>query len=125
MRFAKWVFLLAGASGVLLIVPLYFLEKRLGEDYPPPINHPEYFYGFLNVALVWQMVYFVIGADPVRFRPLMLLGALGKASVFVTLFVLYAMQRVVGTSVAVSMFDLVWSLIFVIAFLRTPQEKSS
>lgn len=33
MRFAKWVFLLAGVSGILLVVPPYFLERQTGEDY--------------------------------------------------------------------------------------------
>jgi hypothetical protein len=45
MRFAKWVFLLAGVAGILLVVPPYFLEPQTGEDYPPAITHPEYYYG--------------------------------------------------------------------------------
>ena len=40
MRFAKWVFLLAGVSGILLVVPPYFLERQTGVDYPPPVTHP-------------------------------------------------------------------------------------
>jgi hypothetical protein len=39
MRFAKWVFLLAGASGVAMVLPAYFLEERFGRDFPPPVNH--------------------------------------------------------------------------------------
>jgi hypothetical protein len=46
MRFAKWVFLLAAITGVLMLIPPYFLEQRFGQDNPPPVNHPE-FYGFL------------------------------------------------------------------------------
>ena len=41
MRFAQWVFLLAGASGVLMILPLY-LETRFFADDPPAINRPEF-----------------------------------------------------------------------------------
>ena len=48
MRFAKWVFLLAGVSGVLMVAPLYFLEGRMGQDYPPPINHPHPDHGRRN-----------------------------------------------------------------------------
>ena len=38
MRFAKGVFLLAGVSGVLMMVPPFFMESKTGEDYPPPIH---------------------------------------------------------------------------------------
>ncbi|SRR5260370_318086 len=72
MRFAKWVFLLAGASGVLMIVPPYFLEAKTGQDYPPPINHPAYYYGFFGVTLAWQFLFLVIATDPVRYRRAML-----------------------------------------------------
>jgi hypothetical protein len=61
VRLAKWVFLLAGVSGVLMVAPLYFLEGRMGEDYPPPINHPEYYYGFLGVTLAWQFMFLLGG----------------------------------------------------------------
>ena len=40
MRFARWVFLVAGASGVLMAVPPYFLERQAGEDHPPPDGKP-------------------------------------------------------------------------------------
>src|SRR5262245_705061 len=49
MRFAKWVFLLAGITGILVVIPLYFLEERFGRDQPPPVNHPEFYYGFVGV----------------------------------------------------------------------------
>jgi hypothetical protein len=29
------------------------MEAKLGIDFPPPLNHPEHFYGFLSVALAW------------------------------------------------------------------------
>ena len=41
MRFAKWVFLLSGFSGVIMITPLYF-EDRFFADYSPAINRPEF-----------------------------------------------------------------------------------
>jgi len=56
MRFAKWVFLLAGVSGLLVVAPPYFLEGKMGELDPPPVNHPEYYYGFLGVTLAWQFM---------------------------------------------------------------------
>ncbi len=52
VRFARWVFLLAGVGGVVEIVPLYFLEASLGRSQPPPITHPEFYYGFVGRKLV-------------------------------------------------------------------------
>ena len=68
MVFASRTFFIAGIYGLLALVPMYFLEGRIGRDYPPPINHPEHFYGFLGVAVAWQAAFLVIGRDPVRFR---------------------------------------------------------
>src|SRR5437588_12154345 len=95
MRFAKWVFLLAGVSGVLMILPLY-LEDRFFEDYPPAINRPEFYYGFAGVTLAWQFMFLVIGSDPVRYRPAMLPALLEKASFAAAVPVLYMAGRVAG-----------------------------
>ena len=70
MIFARRVFLIAGIYGLLVLLPLYFMEARIGRDQPPAITHPEYFYGFLGVAVSWQVAFLVISRDPVRFRPL-------------------------------------------------------
>ncbi|MBX2989816.1 MAG: hypothetical protein KF749_01465 [Bacteroidetes bacterium] len=40
-QFAGYVFLSAGIYGILLLTPVYFMEKQVGIDYPPPITHPE------------------------------------------------------------------------------------
>lgn len=47
MNYARWVFRVAGVYGLLVITPMYFMEEQIGVDSPPPINHPEYFYGFI------------------------------------------------------------------------------
>jgi hypothetical protein len=53
MRLAKWLFLLARVSGILLVVPANFLERQTSEAYPPSITHSEYYYGFFGVTLAW------------------------------------------------------------------------
>src|SRR5215468_7879631 len=93
MRFAKWVFLLAGVSGILMILPLY-LEDRFFQDYPPAINRPEFYYGFAGVTLAWQFMFLVIGSDPVRYRTAMLPAMLEKASFAVAIPILYSADRV-------------------------------
>ena len=123
MRFAKWVFLLAGGSGVLMIVPPYFLERQTGADYPPPITHPEYYYGFLGVTLAWQVMFLVIASDPVRYRPAMLPAMLEKAGFAVAIPLLYAAGRVSGLWVGFAAMDATWLVLFVAAYLRTPKES--
>jgi hypothetical protein len=71
MRFARWVYLLAGVSGLLLVAPLYW-EERFFQDYPPAINRPEFYYRFAGLCLAWQVMFLVIAADPVRYRRAML-----------------------------------------------------
>src|SRR4051812_16655790 len=122
MRFAKWVFLLAGVSGLLLTVPPYFLERRMGEDDPPPITHPEYYYGFIGVTLAWQVLFLVIASDPVRYRGAMLPALLEKASFAVAIPLLYAAGRVAGAWVGFASLDATWLVLFVVAYLRTPKE---
>jgi hypothetical protein len=94
MRFAKWVFLLAGISGVLMLVPPFFLEERFGQDHPPPINHPELYYGFFGVGLSWQFMFLVIGSDPIRFRRAMIPAMMEKASFAIAIPILYVLGRV-------------------------------
>ena len=122
MRFAKWVFLLSGLSGVLLLIPPYFLEQKAGEDYPPPITHPEYYFGFLGVTLALQFMFLVIASDPVRYRKAMLPAMLEKASFVVAITILYAAGRVAGVWIGFASMDATWLVLFVIAYLRTPKE---
>src|SRR3954465_7006859 len=117
MRFAKWVFRLAGAWGILLTVPPYFLERQTGEDYPPPINHPEYYYGFFGVTLAWQFLFLVIASDPVRYRRAMLPAMLEKAGIAIAIPILYAAGRVAGVWVGPAAMDATWLVLFLVAYL--------
>lgn len=47
MKFAKYVFIAAAAYGFLVTLPQFFMETRTGIDYPPPVTHPEFYYGSL------------------------------------------------------------------------------
>ena len=77
---ASRIFRGAGIYGLIVLFPTLFLEARVGIDAPPPITHPEYYYGFIGLAIAWQLVFLVIGSDPVRFRPLMLPAVVEKFS---------------------------------------------
>jgi hypothetical protein len=117
----KWLFWAAGIYGILIVAPLFFLEDRLGADYPPAITHPEYYYGFAGSVLGYQLMYLMIGVDPVRFRPLMLVGAACKLAFALAVWILYAQERVAGTMVGASSIDAVLAVAFIIAWAYTPR----
>ncbi|HLN30014.1 MAG TPA: hypothetical protein VK395_19890 [Gemmataceae bacterium] len=119
MRFARWLYLVAGVYGVLIVLPDYFLEEKLGRDYPPPINHPEFFYGFVGTALVWQIVYLMVGIDPRRYRPMMIPTALAKLSFGIACVVLYAQDRLSLSFLLIVTPDLIFGVLFIIAFFKT------
>jgi hypothetical protein len=119
MVFARRVFLVSGIYGLLVVGPLYVLEARIGEQQPPPITHPEYFYGFVGVTLVFQLLFLVISRDPVRYRPIMLIGVLEKASYFIAIPILYAAGRVPFIVLVGSLFDFMWGCLFAISYAKT------
>jgi len=49
MKLAKVVFWIAGIWGLLVITPLYFMFDLIGRKDPPPITHPGFFYGFVEL----------------------------------------------------------------------------
>ena len=121
--FARRVFHVAGIYGVLVLLPQYFLEDKLGEDYPPPITHPEHFYGFIGIALAWQFVFLLIARDVVRYRLLMLPAILEKLAFGVPTLVLYAQQRVAAPVAAAASVDLVLAILFTLAFRATAKRE--
>jgi hypothetical protein len=123
MRFAKTVFTIAGIWGFLVLTPLYFLEDKIGLTNPPAITHPEYFYGFISVALAWQVAFLMIAHDPVRYRTLMIACMLEKFSFPIACTLLYMHRRIVSQVLASSMVDLLLGVLFVIAYVRIANPK--
>lgn len=119
VTFARRVFLFAGTIGLLTLLPQYFLENRIGVDYPPAITHPEHFYGFVGVGAVWQVLFLVIARDPVRLSPVMPIAVLEKLSFGVPVIVLYSQGRVPAILLGFGLFDLFLGLLFVISYRRT------
>lgn len=125
MKFAKVSFLIAGIYGLLALLPQYFLEDYNGRHYPPPITHPEYYYGFLGVAVAWQALFLVLAKDPVRFRPVMIPAVLEKLSFGLAAIVLYAQQRVLPVVLGLGLLDLVLAALFVASYLKTAAGRET
>lgn len=113
MKFARIVFWIAGAFGILAIIPLYLM----GGD--------TLYYGLLATLVAWQTAFFVIGMDPRRFRPLMIPAVLEKGLWILTLTVLFGKGRATATDLAgnAATHGLL-GVLFVIAFFRTPRSQS-
>jgi hypothetical protein len=125
MNFAKRVYRVAGIAGVFLVVPAYFLERLTATINPPAVEHPEFYYGFVGVVLVWQFVYLLIASDPVRFRPVMLLATLAKASFVGTLLTLFTVKRIQPLWLGFAAFDGTFVVLFLLAYARTPSDRAA
>ena len=121
MNFARRVFFWAAIYGFLVLFPQYFLLERNGRDFPPAITHPEYYYGFVGLALVWQAVFLLISRDPVRYRPLMPLAVLEKAVFGIPAVVLYLQHDLPLAMLGAGLIDLALGTLFLAAYLRTAQ----
>ena len=124
-RFARRWFTFAGIYGLIVLVPQLFAESRIGHDYPPAITHSEYFYGFLGVAIAWQLCFLVMAKDPVRYRPLMVPAMVEKLAFSVPAFVLYAQQRLSLVTTCFGAFDIVLGAGFLVAYRGTRSEATS
>lgn len=125
MIFARRVFLVAGIFGLLAVLPVYFMEGQISRDQPPAITHPEFFYGFVGLAVPWQVAFLIISRDPSRFRPLMVPSVLEKVIFGISLIALYAAGRILGQVLAVGLIDLTFGILFVVAYLRTAKNTGA
>lgn len=119
MKFAKIVFWCAGIAGIIVVTPMYLMLNVVDLHMPPPINHPVFFYGLLGVVLVWHVAFCLIGADPARFRPMMVPAMLEKFVFVATVLVLYLQQRTNSDMLLVAGADFLLGLLFAAAFLKT------
>lgn len=125
MRFAKAVFTGAGVWGLLILTPLYFTFDLVGRQYPPPITHPDLYYGFIGLGIAWQVGFLVIGRDPVRFRPMMMAAVLEKFVFVVSQAALYMQGRVRLGQLAVAGPDLILGTLFIVSFFKLADRRRS
>jgi hypothetical protein len=124
MKFAKVTFWIATIWGILILTPLYFMFDLIGRQDPPPITHPAFYYGFVGAGLAWQFTFLVIARDPVRFRLMMLPSIFEKFSYSIALTTLYLQHRLHPSDFAFACIDLLFGILFVVAFLKTaPRPK--
>jgi hypothetical protein len=125
MKFAKVVFWIAGIWGFLVILPLYFMFDLIGRKDPPPITHPGFYYGFVGLALAWQIAFCIIATDPTRFRPMMIPSMVEKFT-YAPAILIHVLQHHTNTrDLLFSFTDFSLGILFVIAYLKTASTKPS
>ncbi|HSF24907.1 MAG TPA: hypothetical protein VLE20_11840 [Blastocatellia bacterium] len=124
MAFARRLYLIAGIYGLIVLVPQYFMEAKTGRDFPPAITHPEFYYGFVGVAVAFQVLFLILAKDPVRYRPVMIPAILEKASWGIAVVVLYLQQRVSAFFLCFGTVDLILGVLFVVAYAKTRDRAS-
>jgi hypothetical protein len=100
MKFARWVFLVAGIYGPLSLTRRSFTGSS---------------------ARRWlvRCSSFFPARDPVRYRPMMLPSILEKISYGIALILLHQQQRIPSSSFRIGMVDLIFAVLFTISFIRT------
>jgi hypothetical protein len=121
VRFARIVFRIAGSWGVVLLTALYFVSEPTA-----PIGTAagaQFYFGFLAVTMAWQLAFFVIASDPVRFRLMILPAIVEKFGYVVSLAVLYARNRLGSAELMTGVPDIVLGVLFIIAFVVTGRRE--
>ncbi|MBW3566982.1 MAG: hypothetical protein KY410_03320, partial [Proteobacteria bacterium] len=84
--------------------------------YPPPITHPENFYGFIGVALAWQFAFIIISRDVLRYRLLMLPAIFEKLAFGVAAWILFLQERIAMVVVGAASVDIALAVLFFVAY---------
>mgnify|MGYP001798363843 CR=1 FL=1 len=113
---------IACICGLWVLRRHYFVEGRVGRDYPPPITHPEHFYGFIGVAVAWQVLFLLVATDPRRYRLVMLPAIIEKLTYGCAVIVLFLQHRVAPVVLLFACVDLCLGALFYVSFRRTPVD---
>jgi len=124
MKLARVIYGCAGIYGLLVLLPQYFLEATMNRLAPPAITHPEFYYGFIGVAVAWQVMFLLIAYDPKRYRPVMLVSLIEKFSFAGAAVVLLLQWRLSWMMFGAAMLDAVWGCLFVAAYRAMGQWDS-
>jgi hypothetical protein len=121
----RWLLRIAGVYGLIVLVPMYFFERKIGIDQPPAITHAEFFYGFLGVAIAWQVAFLIMSTDPIRYQPLLIAAVIEKFSFGIAAIVLFAYQRLAAQMLIAGLIDLTLGIGFLIASIGLRNRSQS
>ena len=117
MSTPKWVsrwFRGAAIYGLIVLLPQYLLT--------PPVGAEAYAYGFIGTAAVFQLVFWIIGGDPARYRALMPVCVVEKLVFAVPVAILCAQGRTPLELLPFGAIDLALGIGFLLAWRATPRS---
>ena len=95
------------------------MRPRRGSTTHPPLPTLSTDYGFIGVAVAWQLVFFLIARDPIRYRPIMLAAIFEKASFGLPAIALYLTGRLHLEMLLAGLLDMSLGVLFIMAYART------
>ena len=110
-KFPRRMFRWAAIWGVIVLTPMYFA--------PLPLRGAEVFLGFVGLALVFQVMFWIIGSDPVKCRALMPVAVAEKLVFGLPALALFAQGRTEAPVAGFAAIDVVLGLGFWLAWRRT------
>ncbi len=123
MKFARWLFLIAGILGLMPVLHVLYVGFSDGEAVLPDFGGMGLLlFVILFQAICWQVMYLFLALDPGRYRPLMALAFFVELSTaFNTLWLYFYGYRVWISFVAV---HLTFAALFLVAFGVTARRKA-
>ena len=115
-RWISWWFRGAAIFGLVALLPQYLLPQPAGTELVA--------YGFIGTAAAFQLVFWVIAGDPVRYRPLMLPAVAEKLAFGVPAFLLFASGKVPAPVLLFGAIDLLLGLGFFLAWRAIPIHRA-
>lgn len=123
MKPTKYIFIVAGVYGLIVLLPMYFSESKFNVDFPPAITHPEYFYGFIGFGIAWQILFLLIAINPPRYKLMMIPAIIEKFSFGTAVIILFLQQRIPIMIFSSAIIDLLFGFLFIFAFFKTKGEQ--
>jgi hypothetical protein len=124
-RFARVVLLAAGVVGIAELLPLYGGEALVNRMSPPALTHPDFYYGFVGVALAWQVAFVIMSRDPGRYLPLFPALCLEKLLYPLSTCVLFAHGRASALEVGGASGDVIWLALFIVVWRQLARRTVS
>lgn len=109
-----WWYRAAAVYGLIVLLPLYLV--------PPIAGAEATTYGFIGTAAAFQLAFWVIGGDPVRYRALMPVSVVEKLVFAAPVAALFAAGRVPALVLLFGMIDLLLGIGFYLAWRATPRD---